>query len=110
MPVSAEFVEYIKDLLANIPELESKKFFGGISLRSGDLQFAMILNDTFYFVVDDQSRPDFEALNMQPFRYMKKTGEVTVKKYYTAPEHLFDDEELMMKWALLALEAARRCK
>lgn len=110
MSVSAEFVEYIKDLLINIPDLESRKFFGGISLRSDGLQFAMLLNDTFYFVVDDQSRPDFEALDMQPFCYMKKTGEVIVRKYYTAPEHLFDDEDEMLEWAKAALAAARRCK
>jgi len=110
MPVSAEFVEFIKDLLSDTPLLNTTKFFGGISLRSDDLQFAMLLNDTLYFVVDDQARPEFETLGMQPFSYDKKTGEVIVRKYYTAPESLFDDEELMMDWALSALAAARRSK
>ena len=51
MPVSAEFVDFIKDLLVDTPSLNTKKFFGGISLRSDDLQFAMLLNDTLYFVL-----------------------------------------------------------
>lgn len=110
MSVSAEFVEYLKDLLVAIPELTTRKFFGGVSLRTDDIQFAMILNDTLYFVVDDLTRPEFEALGMQAFRYMKKTGEVIVKKYYTAPEHLFDDEEAMEQWAKAAIQAAVRSK
>ena len=65
---------------------------------------------TLYFVVDDQTRPKFEALGMQPFSYDKKTGSVIVRKYYTAPESLLDDEELMMEWAQAALAAARRCQ
>jgi len=75
-----------------------------------DTQFAMILNDVLYFVVDDIARPKYEAKGMQLFSYEKKTGVVKVRKYYTAPEELFEDEELMKQWAREALETAVKVK
>jgi len=114
MSASAEYVGYICDLLTGFSDLTTKKFFGGIAFRSAtlgqDTQFAMVLNDVLYFVVDDITRPKYAAKGMQPFSYEKKTGKVSVRKYYTAPEELFEDEELMNQWAREALETAKRVK
>jgi DNA transformation protein len=114
MSASAEYVEYIRNLLGGFSDLTTKKFFGGIAFRSAslgeDTQFAMVLNDVLYFVVDDLTRPKYQGKGMQPFSYEKKTGTVKVRKYYTAPEELFEDEELMNQWAKEALETAVRVK
>lgn len=114
MSASAEYVAYIRDLLTGFSDLTSRKFFGGIAFRSSalgeDVQFAMVINDVLYFVVDDISRPEYQARGMQPFSYEKKTGVVTVRKYYAAPEELFEDERLMNQWAQRALQAAMRLK
>jgi len=52
MPVSAEYVEYIKELLSGFPEYTTKKYFGGVAFRSSclgeDTQFAVILSDILY--------------------------------------------------------------
>ncbi|MEE9327761.1 MAG: TfoX/Sxy family protein [Cocleimonas sp.] len=112
MTASAEYVEYIKDLLSGFTDLRTKKYFGGVAFRSDqlgvDTQFAVVLNDVLYFVVDDNSRPNYIAKGMQPFRYDKKSGTVEVKKWYAAPEDLFDDAELMQEWAEEALSVAVR--
>ncbi len=114
MGASAEYVEYIKELLGEFPDLTTKKFFGGMALRSTwfgkDKLFGVILNDVLYFVVDDQTRSKYEEKGLKPFTYDKKDKTVVVKKWYTAPEELFDDEELMKAWAMEALEAAVRSK
>ena len=124
MAVSAEYLAYIQDLLCDLPDLSSKTFFGGKSLRSSyyenqngelceqleDTQFAMIINDVLYFVVDDISRPKYEKLGMTPFQYEKKTGTVYVRKYYTAPEECFEDQDVMLEWAKEALQTANRLK
>lgn len=124
MSVSAEYLAYIEDLLCDIPALSVKTFFGGKSLRSPyhvnqegqyleqleDIQFAMIINDILYFVVDDITRPSYEKLGMTPFQYEKKTGIVKVRKYYTAPEACFEDQAVMSDWAKEALQAAHRSK
>lgn len=123
MSASSEYVEYICDLLVGLPDIKSKNFFGGVALHAAiftgefaknssadDIQFAMIQNDELYFVVDDQTRPKYEAKGMQAFSYNKKSGLVMVRKYYTAPEELFEDDELMLEWAKEALESAIRLK
>ncbi len=124
MTVSAEYLTYIQDLLCDLPDLSSNTFFGGKSLRSAyyenqngelceqleDTQFAMIINDVLYFVVDDISRPKYEKLGMTPFQYEKKTGIVNVRKYYTAPEECFEDQDVMLEWAKEALQTANRLK
>jgi len=124
MAVSAEYLAYIQDLLCDLPGLSSKTFFGGKSLRSSyyenqngelrdqlkDTQFAMIINDVLYFVVDDITRPKYEKLGMTSFQYEKKTGIVNVRKYYTAPEECFEDQDVMLEWAKEALQTANRLK
>ena len=119
MRASAEYVEYIKELLGGFPELTTKKYFGGVAFRSSyfgsDTQFGVVLGDVLYFVVDDETRPKYEEKNMTPFSYDKKSYDkkdkvVIVRKWYTAPEELFDDEELMKEWAMEALETAVRTK
>jgi len=107
---SAEYVEYIEELLSGFPDLRTKKYFGGIAFRSSwfgnDIQFATILDDVLYFVVDDETRPKYEAKGMTPFTYNKQNKIVIVKKWYAAPEELFDNAELMKDWAMEALETA----
>lgn len=114
MSVSTEYVEYIRDLLTNFPDLTMKKYFGGMALRSSalgnDTQFGTILGDVLYFVVDDLTRPKYIEKGMKPFSYDKKDKTVIVKKWYSAPEALFEDEVLMTQWAMEALEAAMRQK
>jgi len=112
MGASAEYVEYIKDLLGDFPELTTKKYFGGVAFRSShlgkDKQFGVVLGDTLYFVVDDQTRPQYQAKGMKPFSYDKKDKTVVVNKWFTAPEELFEDESLMSEWAMEALKASHR--
>jgi len=117
MSASAEYVEYVRDLLLGgqgFSDLRTKKYFGGVAFRSDqlgtDTQFAVILNDVLYFVVDNSTRPLYQAKNMNPFSYDKKTGKVIVEKWYTAPEELFEDAEMMNEWAQQALTAAVNLK
>ncbi len=114
MSASAEYVAYIKELLGDFPDLTTKKYFGGVAFRSSwfgqDKQFGVILGDVLYFVVDDATRPKYEAKGMKPFTYDKQDKTVIVKKWFAAPEDLFDDEVLMKAWAMEALEAAVRSK
>lgn len=114
MSASVEYVEYIKELLTDFPDLNTKKYFGGMALRSSalgkDTQFATILGDVLYFVVDDKTRPNYIAKGMKPFSYDKQNKTVIVKKWYAAPEELFEDQDLMFQWAMEALETAVKSK
>ena len=106
MAANAEFVSYIEEQLAPLGLLSIGRFFGGRAISCHDRQFAWIIDSTLYLRVSDATRSDFEAHGAQPFKYMTRKGEVTVRKFYTAPEFLLDDPEQLLLWSRRALEVA----
>ncbi|MYM68641.1 TfoX domain containing protein [Pseudoduganella sp. FT55W] len=106
MAANAEFVSYIKEQLAPLGFLSSGRFFGGHAISYHGQQFAWVIGSTLYLRVNDSSRPQFEAAGSHPFTYTTKKGEITVRKFYTAPEFLLDDPEQLLSWSRLAIEAA----
>lgn len=106
MSANAEFVNHTKDQLRALGPLGEGTFFGGFAFRKDGVQFAMIMGNTLYLSVDDQSRPRFEAQGMPPFSYLTKRGRVNVKTYYAVPEDIFEDRATLANWAREALRAA----
>ncbi|MEE9320727.1 MAG: TfoX/Sxy family protein [Granulosicoccus sp.] len=106
MSASPEFIAYIKELFMPLGNLENGRFFGGFSFKSDSKQFAMIMGNTLYFCVNDETRIKYEAKGMEPFSYATKKRRVKVKKYYSVPAELFDDQELLIAWAKEAIESA----
>lgn len=106
MSASPEFIEYVRELLTPLGPLKNRQFFGGFAFKSGSKQFAMIMGNTLYFCVNDQTRPKYEALGMEPFSYSTKKRRVNVKKYYSVPEELYEDNEKFIAWANEAIESA----
>ena len=106
MSANKEFVSYIEEQLAPLGFLSTGPFFGGRGIKCHGNQFAWIIGSTLYLRVSDITRPEFEAEGAQPFKYMTKKGEVTVRKFYTAPEFLLDDTEQLLAWSRRAIETA----
>ncbi|KAF0813546.1 hypothetical protein IGB42_01897 [Andreprevotia sp. IGB-42] len=106
MSASAEFVRHVKDLLAPLGNCSDGSFFGGHALKQHGHQFAMIMGNTLYFRVDDTTRPTYEQHGASAFSYATRKGRVQVRKYYSAPEALFEDQQLLLAWARQAINAA----
>ena len=106
MAAKIEFVRYIEELLAPLGALTTGPFFGGRALKYHGRQFAWIIGSTLYLRVGDATRSDFEAEGAQPFKYHTKKGEVTVRKFYTAPEFLLDDPDQLLQWSRSAIDIA----
>jgi len=106
MSASPEFIEYIRELFVPLGNLNDGSFFGGFAFKSGSRQFAMIMGNTLYFCVSDKTRPKYEAAGMEPFSYATKKGRVNVRKYFSAPEDLFENQEKLIEWANEAIESA----
>lgn len=90
----------ITDVLEPLGGISSRPMFGGAGIYQRGQVFALVDSEgTLYFRVDDASRP----------RYVE-AGSVAffTEKYYSAPAVLYDDEELMLEWAVEAIEASRR--
>lgn len=96
---SVEYTEYVLEMLEPIGPVRTGRFFGGVGVLSGSVQFAMVMGNSLYFVVDDSTRPKYEQAGMAPFSYITKKGRVQVRKYYELPEEVLTDPEQLRLWA-----------
>lgn len=88
-------------------QVTARRMFGGHGLYCEGLMFALVADHSLYLKVDDQNRPDFEALGCTPFTYTLKDKPMALS-YWSAPEAMFDDPSEAVRWARLAWDAAAR--
>jgi DNA transformation protein len=106
--VDHAFVEYVKDQMAPLGRIVSRRMFSGAGLYCDGVIFALILRDTLYFKVDAENRANYQAEGCSPFRYQARGKTVEIGAYWRAPERLLDDMDDMVEWARAALAAGRR--
>ena len=88
-----EFVQHIHDLLCIFAEVECYRFFGGFGFKLGGIQFAMVMRNTLYFVVDSDLRNFFVSMGSEPFAYKSKAGTKKLQRYYSVPDEILEDHE-----------------
>ena len=109
MTVSPSFRIFILEQLGRrVQGIRGRSMFGGVGIYAGDVFFALIDDDTLYFKVDESTRPEFEARGMTPFRPYGEDGEEM--QYYSVPEDLLEDAEMLGQWAEQAILVARRAR
>ena len=102
--VTPEFGDFVLDQLARVPQLRSKKMFGGIGLYSGDAFFGILAADELFFKVDDTNRSAYQAARSEPFRPVANRR-VTMS-YWRVPLDVLEDPGELASWALAAIRAA----
>lgn len=105
---SPEFVAFVLEQLEDLPALAHRRLFGGVGFYSHGVQFAMVIEHTLYFVVDEQTRPRYVALGSQCFRYRTKLREVEVRKYQSVPAEWLEDRHELAARAREASAVAHR--
>lgn len=110
MARDGDFVAYVQDCMAatGMGPVQSERLFGGHGFRIDGEMFAVILRGTLFFVVDDQTRPRFEAAGMGPFTYARKAETRVVPRWYELPEDVLLDADDLRDWMRDALAAVRR--
>ena len=108
MSANAELVKHVSELFLPLADsdISTGSFFGGFAFKSNGKQFAMIMGNTLYFCVNEKSRKKYEALDSKPFSYVTKKGRVNVRKYYSVPENIFENQDLLILWSNEAIKAA----
>lgn len=99
MATNNQLTDHVLDLLAPLGDIAAGRMFGGVGFKHNGAQFAMLMRDTLYFVVDDQTRPKYIAAGSGPFSYQKKDRVQEVKRYYEVPAEILDDPEQLRAWA-----------
>jgi len=107
MKEQSGYIQYLLDQLAPIGKVTARPMFGGYGIYLNNLMFGIVEDDTFYLKVDNHNRPDYEALGLPPFTYMRKDKEVSLS-YFLAPPEAIDDAEYLCDWARKSYDAAMR--
>jgi DNA transformation protein len=107
MAVSRGFQDFVLDLLGPLDALP-KRMFSGVGLFHGGVMFGLLVHDTMYLRVDDQTRERFIDAGSRPFSYMRGGREVSLAAYYLVPEDLLDRHDDLLQWARDAIGASRR--
>jgi DNA transformation protein len=105
MPYSDDYLQYVLEQLAGLRGALSRRMFGGAGLYHDELFFGLIASDTLYFRVNDDNRPDYEALGMARFRPYKDKPILSLN-YYEVPAHVLENAEELVVWARRSLKAA----
>lgn len=104
------YVEHVLELLEPLGQITSGSFFGGMGLKCGSTQFAMLMGNSLFFVVDDSSRAKYIEMGTECFWYNKQAGKVKVKKYHEVPGELFDEPDTLVTWAKESVCIAKKLK
>jgi DNA transformation protein len=105
MPVSRQFHEFVIDQLGAVRAVSSRRMFGGVGFYAGEWFFAIASDDTLYFKVSDQTRPDYEREGMKPFAPFADDAR-PMRGYYEVPARVLEDSEQLAEWMQRAISVA----
>lgn len=109
--MSDAYLEHVRELLGNVPDLRFRRMFGGVGVYSGAQMFALVAEEQLYLKVDETTRPVFEAAGSSGFVHQRGGGrKPIVMSYWRLPAEAEEDGEMARRWAGMALEAAHRAK
>ena len=105
----SEFVDYLHEVFEHFGPIRSRKMFGGYGIYHQDLMFGLVADDELFLKTDAENLPEFEAMGLEAFEYMKE-GKAFKMSYYRAPEEIYEDSDEAIRWAESAYAAAVRNK
>ena len=107
MAARNEYVEFVLEWLSPLGEISERKMMGGRVLYCDGVVFALMSGDNrFYLKVDDVTRPQFQALGLEPFRPF--ADQPSTMSYYPPPAEFFEDSDLLKTWGRDAVAVGRR--
>jgi DNA transformation protein len=105
MAVSKNFVAYVLEQLTQVPNVTSRRMFGGVGLYADGLFFGLIAEDTLYFKVDDSNRTEYEQHGSKAFCPFPDKSEFSMS-YFDLPAEVFEDAEELTRWARKSVHVA----
>lgn len=98
---------FARDLFADIPDLTTRRMFGGLGLYSGATIFAVMLSDGRLMLKAPKGpfADRMEALGAQEWTYTRKTGTAAAMPYRTVPDAFLDSPDEACALAREALAA-----
>ena len=98
----------LKALFEPFGAVAVKRKFSGHGVYADGLYFAISLRGEVFLKADAEAEAAFAAAQSSPFVYTNPKGNTVKMPFWRLPADAYDDEDALRRWALLALEAARR--
>ena len=108
MKTTPEFMAFVQEQLEPLRGVAMRRMFSGAGLSIDGHNFAMLIDNTLYFTVDDETRPRYEAMGSHCFSYPRGAQLVDIKSYYMVPADLLEDREQLQSLAREAMAVGLR--
>jgi DNA transformation protein len=92
------------DRSSELGDITSRPLFGGHGIYWNDVIFGILFRGRLYFKVDEESKGDYLARGMGPFRPNERQ---TLKSYYEVPPEVLEDPEVILSWAREAIRVGQ---
>jgi DNA transformation protein len=96
-----------RELFAAWHPVTVRPMFGGFGIYRAGVMFALVADGELHLKIDALTHRDFVESGGRPFVYAGKGRPVTMS-YWTAPDDVFDDPDVLARWSALAYDAALR--
>ena len=94
MAASADFAEFLRELLAPLGPLTMRRMFGKTGVFCDGVMLGMVADNTLYFRVDDGNRAAFrEAETYPPLNYEKQGRGHRTSVLACARANMFDEPD-----------------
>ena len=107
MAADPALIAHLRDLFAGLGPIVVRPMFSGAGLYLGDAMFGLVARDAVYLRTDATTRPAFEAAGARVFAHEMQGRRRELPAFMTLPDAALDDPDAAMRWAALALPAAR---
>ena len=108
MVASTEYASFLRDQLAPLGYVTTRRMFGKTGVFCEGVMFGMVTENMLYFRVDSQNRAIFKEAESFPSLNYVKNGCTIDLSFWRAPDRLFDEHDELIAWARAALAAAHR--
>ena len=105
--MSADFLAYVLEQLAQLGDVTSRRMFGGAGLYSDELFFGLIMDVVLYLRVDDSIRADYSSRGMAEFRPYADRPHLSMN-YYEIPADVLEDAAELVSWARRSVTVAMK--
>jgi DNA transformation protein len=90
------FRQFVLDQLHALGGVRCRAMFGGYGLYQGERFFGIIHGGRVFLKTHEQTRPEYVARGMQPFR---PNDRQVLKSYYEVPVDVVEDPDRLAEWA-----------
>lgn len=99
MPADS-FLSFVLEQLAALPELRSKRMFGGHGLYSGEMFFGIVFDGRLYFKTHPETLPEYLKHHAEVFAPSEKQ---VLHNYREVPVEILEDADSLVIWARAAV-------